>query len=331
MARSLAKYMARGLDKPVDTYSGRWMGRDVVFERVFRGHRFTDEECQALCDGELIEIYDLQDEHGLLYGVKGALRESVIQPGKIVFKSFDFLINKPYYDFQTRERVYYDDQKRMYQSSVVDLNNDRTPMTDLVTGMLDDISDSEDAKLAAILAGDLTQPKPVLEQVEYLVNEKLPVFVPTLPGVGTFTKDGLEEPLENYVVPFVFMGLVDENGEPVFESDVVSDPQDFVNEPVKRVIKDVSNDMGENRIDDTDLIIKKTDDQAFDPSSNNELFEDLLSGDVLDNTNVDINTDPNIFDARSVVNTDYLEDDLADQDPDDFDDGWDENLINDEL
>ena len=39
-----------------EKYSGKWNGGDVSFTRVWGGHRFTDEECEKLLNGEIIEI-----------------------------------------------------------------------------------------------------------------------------------------------------------------------------------------------------------------------------------------------------------------------------------
>ena len=60
-------------------YSGQWHGKNVRFERVFRGYSLSDEECKALCDGHAIEIHGLE-RHGVKYAVVGALQES-IYPG----------------------------------------------------------------------------------------------------------------------------------------------------------------------------------------------------------------------------------------------------------
>ena len=59
-------------------YEGRWHGKNVRFERVFRGYTLSDEECKALCDGHAIEIHGLE-RHGVKYAVVGALQESIYQ------------------------------------------------------------------------------------------------------------------------------------------------------------------------------------------------------------------------------------------------------------
>ena len=56
-----------------EKYSGVWNGSAVRFNRVFRGHRLTDKECERLCAGEEIEIRDLVGKSGKTYGVTGRL------------------------------------------------------------------------------------------------------------------------------------------------------------------------------------------------------------------------------------------------------------------
>lgn len=59
-------------------YEGIWHGKNVRFERVFRGYSLSDEECRALCDGHAIELHGLE-RHGVKYAVVGALQESIYQ------------------------------------------------------------------------------------------------------------------------------------------------------------------------------------------------------------------------------------------------------------
>lgn len=46
-----------------EKYSGEWQGDPVTFTRVWGGHRFTDEECEALCRGEVI-TFALVNDYG---------------------------------------------------------------------------------------------------------------------------------------------------------------------------------------------------------------------------------------------------------------------------
>lgn len=54
---------------------GVWEGRDVRFNRVWRGHRFTDEEVEKLLDGEEIVVSGLTSKAGNTYSVKGKLAD----------------------------------------------------------------------------------------------------------------------------------------------------------------------------------------------------------------------------------------------------------------
>lgn len=56
-----------------EKYTGTWKKKEVSFSREYCGHRFTDEECEALCKGREIEILDCKSKSGSTYGVKGKL------------------------------------------------------------------------------------------------------------------------------------------------------------------------------------------------------------------------------------------------------------------
>lgn len=55
---------------------GTWNGEPVRFNRVWSGHRFTDEECEQLLDGEEIVLKDLNGKNGP-YSCKGRLEQQV--------------------------------------------------------------------------------------------------------------------------------------------------------------------------------------------------------------------------------------------------------------
>lgn len=61
--------------KKKDQYTGTWNGKEVRFNREFSGYRFTDEECEKLCNGEEIEIHGFKRKNGDLYAAKGKLSE----------------------------------------------------------------------------------------------------------------------------------------------------------------------------------------------------------------------------------------------------------------
>ena len=54
-------------------WTGTWNGKSVSFKRVWGGHTFTDEECEALCAGEAITIEETNDKGS--YTVTGRLTE----------------------------------------------------------------------------------------------------------------------------------------------------------------------------------------------------------------------------------------------------------------
>lgn len=76
---------------------GTWGGKQIHFNRVFRGHRFTDAECAALLNGEEIELRDLvSSKTRSTYGVKGKLTNQTYNGRKFVgFESTGFLNDGP--------------------------------------------------------------------------------------------------------------------------------------------------------------------------------------------------------------------------------------------
>ena len=75
MASSIYSSLSPARNSDKETYRGRWCGRDVEFDRVFRGYRFSDEECEALLMNEMIEVHGLE-RNGVKYSVAGCLQES---------------------------------------------------------------------------------------------------------------------------------------------------------------------------------------------------------------------------------------------------------------
>lgn len=72
--QDLRKEMATMSNFPEKEYfDGTWNGRQVKVNRVFRGHRLTDDECQRLLNGETIEIHGLKGKTGNAYGVEAKL------------------------------------------------------------------------------------------------------------------------------------------------------------------------------------------------------------------------------------------------------------------
>lgn len=81
-----------------ETFHGFWCGEEVTFPRVFRGYRFTDEECIGLCYGETIEVHNIDGKCGK-YGVRGKLAKSKWF-GEIRFEAEDVLLNNPDYRYE---------------------------------------------------------------------------------------------------------------------------------------------------------------------------------------------------------------------------------------
>lgn len=64
--------------------TGVWNGKQVSFNREWGGHRFTDEEVDALLAGDEINVLGLVSKAGKTYGVKGKLSEQTYNGSKFV-------------------------------------------------------------------------------------------------------------------------------------------------------------------------------------------------------------------------------------------------------
>ena len=205
-----------------------------------------------MCDGELIEVHNIGDGH-IAYGVLGGLKESIICSGEVVFKTIDTLINNPNYDFLRRKRRFMDDRGVDLSSGGIKNTDSTKQMSmDLISGTLDSFSNDDDARLAAVIAGDLIQDVPVVEPIDHIINEDVPVYVPVLSGIGAFTKDGLvlDEPIGSV---FEFIGLVDNELNPVL-MEPAPHPDDSLedHEPLGSVDTDPLSDPDAEELEDWD-------------------------------------------------------------------------------
>lgn len=102
-----------------EMFHGFWHGQEVSFPRVFRGHRFTDEECMGLCFGDTVEVHNLDGKYGK-YGVVGRLGLDNLF-GEVRFQTHDSILNNPdyvYHMHKPKEEDYHgyavmDDMKEM--------------------------------------------------------------------------------------------------------------------------------------------------------------------------------------------------------------------------
>lgn len=95
MRKELGKTMATGNFEEKEKYEGTWNGKSVKFSRTWGGHRFTDEECEALCNGDEIEVFGLKSKAGKEYGVTGKLSEQSYNGHKFVGFERTGFANKP--------------------------------------------------------------------------------------------------------------------------------------------------------------------------------------------------------------------------------------------
>jgi DNA topoisomerase-3 len=76
----------------VERYEGTWNGQTVKFKKEWSGHKFTDDECEKLCNGEEIEIEAVSSKTGKSFKCKGKLEEQSYQGKTYVgFKNTGFV------------------------------------------------------------------------------------------------------------------------------------------------------------------------------------------------------------------------------------------------
>ena len=229
MFTSGTRYTSLGNQKPVkekEYYQGVFQNKPIMIDRQFREHRLTDEECRALCDGEVIEIHNLHNK-GTAYGVRGMLREDLFSRGCFempvyVFKATMPVLNKPDYDFSKRHVVKTQGlsnnqtvkpkdeesdmrdalakeesdlqqwtQQTMTEDDIVShtaKSHTKKPRLILHESSLDEYSDDEDSKLAARVAANADGLTPVVPL--YKTAEDLKVYVPVIAGM-VYTKNGI--------------------------------------------------------------------------------------------------------------------------------------------
>lgn len=88
--------MANSANNNVERYKGTWNGQEVNFKREWSGHKFTDDECKKLCNGEEIEIEATSAKNGKTFKCKGVLAEQEFKGKKYIgFKSNGFINDAP--------------------------------------------------------------------------------------------------------------------------------------------------------------------------------------------------------------------------------------------
>lgn len=84
--------MAASGQSDVERYEGTFNGKSVKFKREWSGHKFTDDECERLCNGEEIEIEAVSSKSGKPFKCTGVLAEQDYNGKKYFgFKSTGFV------------------------------------------------------------------------------------------------------------------------------------------------------------------------------------------------------------------------------------------------
>ena len=167
-----------------EMYKGNWNGHNVEFERVFRGYRFSDEECEALCRNEMLEVHGLERD-GVKYSVAGCLRESAFAGFSTDFVSVKFKVDhtisyNPEYRFENRRVMKADGamvteevstpEPKIIESSA---SSDDEFINNFDPSAFDSLSDEMDAKMVAMLSAPLLPPV-----IQVQGHGEMPVFIP---------------------------------------------------------------------------------------------------------------------------------------------------------
>lgn len=83
-------------EQQVERFEGTWNGQEVHPKRVWSGHRFTDEECEKLLNGEEIEIEAVSAKTGKGFRCLGKLSQQTYNGREYVgFERIKFLNDGP--------------------------------------------------------------------------------------------------------------------------------------------------------------------------------------------------------------------------------------------
>ena len=91
---------------PDDYYACTWKNKPAKFKRIWSGHRFSDEECESLANGDTIKIQAISAKSGEPFECKGKLEVQTYQGRK-------FLGFKMQIDFPDKwcEHIFTDEEK----------------------------------------------------------------------------------------------------------------------------------------------------------------------------------------------------------------------------
>lgn len=151
--------MNRSSDQ-TEMFHGMFRGEPVEFSRAFRGHRFTDEECEALCRGESLRVHVNHGTAG--YDVLGALDVQTIQGVRQTFRFVKFVPRGSLPSLQVTQA----EPERAAASAIADASR---PAEDIAF---------EQARMEAELAAMIAAPDPQIVQISG--PDEPPYFVPVL-------------------------------------------------------------------------------------------------------------------------------------------------------
>lgn len=283
----------RALEKK-EYYEGVYEGHPIRFDRKFREYRFTDMECDALCHGEWLEVHNLMNGT-VKYGVLGSLEKDMFwKPDGLssmpvyVFKSRKPLLNNDSYDFKNRTIRYGMDGSSGHMpekdANILRGSDSNTEAENkMITSLLsDNLSNEEDAKLAAMVAAPNLPPIRAISTTDGSV----PIYVPVL-GNMVFGKDGITvldervpdvEPVESALDEITEDSLSEHI---VIQSKVIDESEQLMADYVPY---DVAADEG-LELEGDDIVDYGESDDVFDESLNTEVDDLAITMSNIANSN----------------------------------------------
>lgn len=170
-------------------YEGVWNGEPAYFNRTFRGHLFTIDECRALMKGEAVQVHGLQGR-GTVYAVEGQLSSSGIRlDGKLMlqFHSEKVVPNNPDYEFGRATSIYdlLEPEQHAFEESVA--QDETIPEVVLDDSDLEGIS--FETEPSSVDWPEFDRKVPFMKQISNMLDNELAQF-----RHGTF---GQTKPTEN--------------------------------------------------------------------------------------------------------------------------------------
>lgn len=264
-----------------ESYTGEWHGKTVTFDRVYRGHRFTDVECARLCNGLTIQLYNLE-RNGVYYAIEGKLESDDIKIGdkvlsKIVFRKIRDIFNDP--DMNSKS-----DSENLVNHSDINMFSE-------LGGSMDDMQHNLSAQMEAMLSAPMM---PLIRKVQEGSLTQLPKYEPVL-GFDAYFRSEHSDAVD----------VINEDMEPVQSVDMVVNQEPG--------FEDNGSAVGENTHDAEDAEdAEDTVASEIVDTEESENYEDMDISHYYDELYSDHSLDEDDSEITAEILREYMEEQIAD-------------------